>query len=115
MTSAGCVHANTEGCDKKPGITYLSDRFKAKFPVKNVCGACYNVIYNSLPVLLFSKIEELMQAGIDSFRLDFTVESGKEAGEVIKLLDGFAAGQIKKYPAGWQDRYTNGHYKRGVE
>jgi putative protease len=115
MTSAGCVHANTEKCDKKPGVTILSDRYKAKFPVKNVCGACYNVVYNSLPVMLFSQLEELTGAGIGAFRLDFTVESAAMVGEVLALLDGFATGRLKKYPREWQDRYTNGHYKRGVE
>jgi putative protease len=115
MTSAGCVHANTAACDKKPTITFLSDRYRTKFPVKNVCGACYNVVYNSLPVMLFSQLKELERAGISEFRLDFTVESSEEAEEIISLLDEFAAGNISKYPTKWQDRYTNGHYKRGVE
>jgi putative protease len=115
MTSAGCVHANTAGCDKKPATTFLSDRYRTKFPVKNVCSACYNVVYNSLPVMLFSQLKELERAGISEFRLDFTVESSEEAEEVIALLDEFAAGNISKYPTKWQDRYTNGHYKRGVE
>jgi putative protease len=115
MTSAGCVHANTAGCDRRPTITFLSDRYKAKFPVKNVCGACYNVVYNSLPVMLLSQLKELGKAGIGAFRLDFTVESSEEVGEVIALLDEFAEGHIDKYPTKWQDRYTNGHYKRGVE
>jgi putative protease len=115
MTSAGCVHANTAACDKKPATTFLSDRYRTKFPVKNVCGACYNVVYNSLPVMLFSQLKELERAGISEFRLDFTVESSEEAEEVVALLDEFAAGNISKYPTKWQDRYTNGHYKRGVE
>ena len=59
MTSAQCVHANTRGCDKKRGLSYLKDRYQVQFPVKNFCTYCYNVVYNSLPVLLFSNLEEL--------------------------------------------------------
>lgn len=63
MTSAQCVHANTRGCDKKRGLSYLKDRYQVQFPVKNFCTYCYNVVYNSLPVLLFSNLEELKKAG----------------------------------------------------
>jgi putative protease len=115
MTSAQCVHGNTKGCDKKPGLCYLGDRYRAQFPVKNVCGACYNVIYNSLPVMLFAQMEQLLQEGIFAFRLDFTVEEPAQAREVLQLFDAFCDGSCQSYPKQWQDRYTNGHYKRGVE
>jgi putative protease len=107
MTSAQCVHANTEGCDRRPGLTFLEDRYHVHFPVKNVCGACYNVIYNSLPVQLFAQREQLAADGVRSYRLDFTVETPDEAREVLAFLDADASG--------WQKPYTNGHYKRGVE
>lgn len=32
MTSAQCVHANTEKCDRKRGILYLKDRYGKYFP-----------------------------------------------------------------------------------
>jgi putative protease len=115
MTSAQCVHANTAGCDGKPGLCYLGDRRRMQFPVKNVCGACYNVVYNSLPVLLFEHSAELQNAGIGTFRLDFTVEKTDQVRSVLQLVDDFASGRCRKYPAEWQDSYTNGHYKRGVE
>jgi putative protease len=115
MTSAQCVHANTSRCDKTPTVTYLGDRYRRGFPVRNVCGACYNVVYNSLPVLLFAQLEELARAGLCRFRLDFTVEEPAEVEEVLSLMDAFADGKMQRYPGKWQDRYTNGHYKRGVE
>ena len=115
MTSAQCVHANTRGCDKKRGLSYLKDRYQVQFPVKNFCTYCYNVVYNSLPVLLFSNLEELKKAGIRDFRMDFTMESAKETKAILKLYEEFADGSRRQYPKEWENRYTNGHYKRGVE
>jgi putative protease len=115
MVSAQCVHGNTAGCDSRPGISYLTDRYNVKFPVKNVCSACYNVIYNSLPVMLFTQMKELQKAGIGTFRLDFTVEDSAQAEEILQLYEEFADGRRDGYPDQWQEHYTNGHYKRGVE
>lgn len=115
MTSAQCVHANTRGCDKKRGLSYLKDRYQVQFPVKNFCTYCYNVVYNSLPVLLFSNLEELKKAGVRDFRMDFTMESAKETKAILKLYEEFADGSRRQYPKEWENRYTNGHYKRGVE
>lgn len=115
MTSAQCVHGNTKGCDHTPTVTYLRDRYKMQFPVKNFCCDCYNVVYNSLPTMLFTRMEELHRAGIQSFRLDFSVETGQKAEQVLDLFEQFASGKIHAYPKEWQERYTGGHYRRGVE
>ena len=115
MTTAPCVHANTCGCDKKPGLCYLKDRYRKEFPVKNYCDACYNVVYNSLPVMLFANMKELEKSGMQEFRVDFTVETGSETKAVLDLMEAFVTGRREEYPPEWKDRYTNGHYKRGVE
>ena len=115
MTTAPCVHANTRGCDRKPGLCFLKDRYKVEFPVKNYCDACYNVVYNSLPVMLFANMRELKASGMREFRADFTMETVKQAKEVLNLMEAFAYGKQSEYPKEWKDRYTNGHYKRGVE
>ena len=86
-------------------ITYLKDRYQVLFPVKNYCQDCYNVIYNSVPVLLFAEQDKLMSYGVSNFRLDFTIEKAKEVENILDLLDG----------KGKKIEYTNGHYKRGVE
>ena len=106
MTSAGCVHKNTLNCDKKTQITYLKDRYKVLFPVKNYCNDCYNVIYNSVPVLLFEEKNRLKDYGVVHFRMDFTVESEKDVENVLRLFE-TGNGRVIDY--------TNGHYKRGVE
>ena len=106
MTTAGCVHKNTLSCDKKSGITYLKDRYNVLFPVKNYCNDCYNIIYNSVPVCLFSEHNRLKISGIRHFRLDFTIETGAEVENVLKLCNEGKGKEVL---------YTNGHYKRGVE
>ncbi len=105
MTTAGCVHKNTADCDKKTGITYLKDRYNVLFPVKNYCNDCYNVVYNSVPVLLFGEKERLNGFGIYHYRMDFTIETAKEVENILDLYEG----------NGKEIDYTNGHYKRGVE
>lgn len=55
MISAQCLHKNTAGCDKKPGVFYLKDRYGKLFPVKNNCPVCYNVIYNTSPLVLLHR------------------------------------------------------------
>jgi putative protease len=105
MTTAGCVHKNTKSCNKVSGITYLKDRYKTHFPVKNNCNDCYNVIYNSVPVVLFKEKEELMSHGIDHFRFSFTIETKEETNSIFDLFEG----------KGKEIAYTKGHYKRGVE
>lgn len=106
MTTAGCVHKNTKACDKKSQITYLKDRYNVLFPVKNYCKDCYNIVYNSVPVMLFNEKDKLMNMGVQHLRLDFTIESGKEVAKVLYLYNEGKGQAIE---------YTNGHYKRGVE
>ena len=102
MVTAGCVHRNTKVCDKNKTITYLKDRYKTLFPVKNLCNECYNVIYNSLPTNLVSSIDEISHMGVKGFRYMFTIESEKE---VMNILN----------HSFFETNYTNGHYKRGIE
>ena len=105
MTTAGCVHKNTAGCDKTAGVSYLKDRYNVLFPVKNFCGECYNVIYNSVPTMLFGEMDRMREMNINRFRLDFTIESGEEVSNVLDLFEGKER----------EIDYTKGHYKRGVE
>ena len=105
MLTAGCVHKNTQSCDKTPQIMYLKDRYKVYFPVKNHCKDCYNVVYNSLPTLLFKEQKELEEKGVRAFRFAFTLETKDEVRKVFNLFQG----------KGQPMDSTRGHYKRGVE
>ena len=115
MTSAQCVHKNSEKCDKKSCVMYLKDRYKKLFPVKNNCNECYNTIYNSLPFALFNYYKELKDSGISNFRLSFTIEEKRDVTKVLNIMectlrDGFSMDMLSDI-----GEFTNGHYKRGVE
>ena len=107
MTSAQCVHRNSSKCDKCKQITYLKDRYNKLFPVKNMCNECYNVIYNTLPTMLFNDIARLKESKIHNLRLMFTVEDAAETREILSYLENPS---LKR-----RGEFTNGHYKRGVE
>lgn len=107
MTSVQCLNKNINGCDKIPKISYLKDRYGISFPVKNHCQECYNVIYNSKPLQLFSVVDELISFGVYRFRLSFTNESKEQVEKVLCIS--------KDSPLENRNDYTYGHYKRGVE
>lgn len=105
MISAQCVHKNSCACDKKMTTMYLHDRKNAMFPVKNYCSFCYNIIYNSLPTILWNDQKQLSNIGIHSFRFMFTTETPGEVKEVFAAFENHSM----------ELTHTNGHYKRGVE
>lgn len=107
MTTAQCVHANTKHCDKTPDICFLKDRYQKKFPVRNYCNECYNTLYNSVPILLMSHMDELKTFGINAFRWSFTIEKPEEIKSVFDIFE------TKTMEPDME--YTKGHYKRGVE
>lgn len=115
MTTANCVHRNACSCDKKRTLHYLEDRYHKLFPVQNCCEECYNIIYNSLPTLLFQNLEELKRAGLNRYVLHFTVESEGQIKQICNLFSDFSKGNISCIPRDFSVEYTNGHYKRGVE
>ena len=116
MTSAQCVVGNVSGCKKTTGIVYLKDRYDVVFPVKNVCSECYNVVYNSKPLVLFGQVKELRKMQFLSFRLSFTTEEAQEVKQILDLCEKSFMGEektdIKDF---FKEEFTYGHYKRGVE
>ena len=69
---------------------------------------CRTRIYNNAALNLISNLEELKSFGATHFRLDFTDE---DYNETKKVLESFIKGRLEY---GF-DKYTRGHYKRGVE
>lgn len=115
MTSVQCIAKTLLGCDKETSLFYLKDRRGICFPVKNHCGECYNTIYNSKPLQLYSVAGELAKMGIRKFRLGFTIESQREAEQMLELwCRGIHSGFSENvFPQ--KTDFTYGHYKRGVE
>lgn len=107
MTSAQCVFKNSGTCRKTPQACWLKDRYGICFPVKNYCQECYTVIYNSRPLWMFPFTGELKSYGIGAFRFSFTIESGEQTAQVLQDFE-------RQAPFD-RERFTYGHYKRGVE
>ena len=84
-----------------------------RFPVQCVCSCCCNIIYNSLPTSLESEWEEIRSLGFRSYRLNFTVESGREAAETAERFLAVLGGEKPAEPLGNGREYTKGHFRRG--
>lgn len=117
MISANCVAGTTEGCrQKKKGqrqeFAALTDRYGKVFPVYLNCAHCYNVVYNSLPLSLHQNMDNIKEAGISTFRLDFTVEGEDETKQILRFWMEGGGNLYKNVPYA---EYTKGHFKRGAE
>jgi putative protease len=115
MVSAGCVHKNTSGCDKKSQILHLQDRYDVTFPVKNDCSECYNIIYNTKPLFLLQHEKELEKLNLSAHRIHFTFETQNEAEHILMAYQTACIQKKIVRPEDFVQDYTNGHYKRGVE
>ena len=116
MISAQCVTRSVSGCKKTPGMVYLRDRYDVAFPVKNACEECYNVIYNSKPLVLFAQAKELRSMQFLSYRLSFTTEEKQEVEQILELCEKSFIGETKtSVKEFFGEEFTYGHYKRGVE
>lgn len=120
MISAGCVDrtmnylaTGMESCNHGQNMVYLNDRYHKRFPVKQFCNDCYNVIYNSLPLCLCQDKKEIDRLKIPNLRMMFTTESSSEVRQVVmNLTMAFLEGEEVSLPP---DSFTRGHFRRGVE
>ena len=112
MVSAQCVKRNVKGCDKRPGLLFLKDRKGKRFPVRNYCRFCYNVIYNSEPLWLADETEAIRKLEAASFRLQFTTERPEEILSILKAYERALKGEE---PGLMPAARTKGHFRRGVE
>ena len=113
MFSAGCVQKNTDKCTQKEGVTYITDRYQKKFAVKNYCKCCYNIIYNSLPLVLLDQKSEIDKLNPACLRMDFTLETSAQIKQILEMyMSVFGDGE--EIDISNMD-YTRGHFKRGVK
>ncbi len=103
MQTENCIIRNTGAacCDDCEGI--LTDRTKAEFPIKREYRH-RNIIYNSVPIYLADKINELRKSGVGLYTLLFTDEyrDEKEFDKLVSLC-------LSKTPAPFP--FTRGYYK----
>ena len=116
MISAQCIRKTTLGCSGKSEIMWLKDRKDMRFPVVNQCRFCYNTIYNSAPLSLLGRSEQVTGLKPNAVRLNFTVEEPAAAGEILDaFFEEYALGEKAAEPSVLKNQFTRGHFKRGVE
>lgn len=110
MVMENCVIKSAYRCNKGQGNFALSDRMGEQFPL--LCDGCRNVLYNSVPLYMADKAEDLLSLNAAVLRLAFTTESYDECRQIIVA---YQAGLSGKTPHKVFDKITRGHFYRGVE
>lgn len=110
MVMENCVTKSAYRCVKGAENLALSDRMGEQFPL--VCDGCRNVLYNSVPLYMADKAEDLLSLNATVLRLLFTTENYEECRHVIAA---YKAGLSGKAPHKVFERITRGHFYRGVE
>lgn len=112
MITANCVKKTMGKCtgEKSEEYAVLTDRYQKKFPVKQNCAYCYNIVYNSVPLSLHKELEKGVEYPMK--RLVFTVENAEETKVVLNYYKSLSEGETTELPF---YEFTTGHEKRGVE
>lgn len=117
MKMANCLLKNTGKCEEKKlrekdahSLSYV-DRKGATVPVVRDCMNCINILYNSVPTVLFSDLDEIRRAGYSAYRLDFTTETAEEIRDILSAFEKALDGGKADLPGA----HTRGHFRRGVE
>jgi len=106
MTVQNCVIKSTNGsCMCDGGFYTLKDRKGAEFPLISDKGRCTNTIYNSKPLYMADKLNEIPTSGVSSHRFIFTIETEEE---IKKIAESYKNG------AESSEDFTRGHFFRGV-
>ncbi len=111
MITVQCLKKTTDRCTRGNDSFTLTDRMGMKFPVKCDCVFCYNIVRNSLPLMLLQETETIRRMGFGRVRLQFTGESREETARILKIAEG-AVREGRPVPQG---TWTKGHFLRGVE
>lgn len=113
MVSAQCIKKTTEGCKKEKGTLTFKDRYQKEFKVKNHCDYCYNMIYNTAPLVLTDQKAEICNLNPKALRLNFTIEDRNTTNKILRLYEDVF---VKDMPSEEPDmEFTRGHFKRGIK
>ena len=77
-------------------MLYITDRLGNKFPVKNYCKYCYNIIYNSAPIVLWIR---KMKSGAWNHLESSEFYIRKRTGRMEQILESYKMffWRIKRY------------------
>lgn len=107
MTSENCLIKTNYGkcvCNDRRFFSVI-DRKGKEFPVLSRKFNCTNTVYNSAPVYMGDRLDEIERAGVSAIRLVFTNEDKNTVKEILSMY--------KKRQKPTFD-YTRGHFYRGV-
>ena len=113
MISAQCVKKTTEGCKKEKGQVFIKDRYHKQFAVKNNCDYCYNIIYNTAPVVLTDQKVEIIELNPKAIRLHFTTENRQSMRRIMALYNEVFCKDGQAIEPDFE--FTRGHFKRGIK
>lgn len=113
MVSAQCVQKTTGGCIGKKGKLTIKDRYQKIFTVKNYCDYCYNIIYNTTPLVLTDQKAEILDLNPKALRMHFTIEDRNTMANMLRLYEKvFYQNACGEEP---NVEFTRGHFKRGIK
>lgn len=107
MNTKNCLHKAFEkrcGCSSDKFMK-LKDRKGKVFFVKTNPQNCTNTIYNSEPIYMADKMDDIKNSGVSAVRMLFTTENAKEMHSIFESYQ-------KKIPP--TSPFTRGHFYRGV-
>lgn len=112
MVSAQCVQKTTKKCNHTNCQLELKDRYQKNFIVQCFCDSCYNIIYNTLPLMLCDQVTKIWELNPKAIRLHFTVEDISTMEKVLSLYE--EAFYEKKMDIEPNVEFTRGHFRRGI-
>ena len=103
MVTESCIKSAVKnGCTNEP-IT-ITDRKNEEFVI--ACESCSkNEIYNSYPIIMTDKLDDIKNAGISTIRLDFVFENKAQTEEILMCVSAHINPLTK---------FTRGHFYRGA-
>lgn len=101
MLTENCILNNLDLCPCDGEFKYIIDRKDMEFPVKKTYNGCRNVVYNSVPVYLADKSNDIEKSGCLG-NMYFTVETKEETIRIINEY--FTKTFIMP------ENFTRGHY-----
>ncbi len=113
MISTQCVKKTMGCCNQKEEYLVLKDRYEKEFIVGTECRYCYNLIYNGIPFSLLDCQKDIEEIAPNQLRLHLVDETIKEAEQIIDEFCGIYLRGKKKIKK--QQKFTRGHFKRGIE
>ena len=110
MLMENCMIKSHKGCSCEQGSFALLDRKNEVFPLLPT--RCGNVIYNSKPVYMADRMEEIKKLHVDAIRMSFTLENYERCCIIISEYQASLTGESCQAPDG---DFTRGHFYRGMQ